>query len=52
MGKKRLAYPIQKLSEGIYLLATLASNAIKSADIEKRSSLSTDVIRYLLLAKK
>lgn len=51
MGKKRLAYPIKKLSEGIYLLATLSARLLKSADIEKRSGLSTDVIRYLLVAK-
>lgn len=51
VGKKRLAYPIKKLSEGVYLLASVQSRGIRSADVEKRASLNNDVIRYLLLVK-
>lgn len=50
-GKKRLAYPINKHTEGVYLLATISSRSLKSADIQKRSGLTNDVIRFLLIAK-
>lgn len=51
MGKKRLAYPIQKLDEGNYIVAHLTGEGVKVGDIEKQSRLQTDVIRYLLIAK-
>lgn len=51
MGKKRLAYPIKKQEEGIYVLVILTGEAVKVGDIEKQARLQTDVIRYLLIAK-
>ncbi len=48
MGKKRLAYPILKHEEGVYVLAILEGEAIKVGEIEKQTRLQTDVIRYLL----
>lgn len=51
VGKKRLAYPINKQTEGVYFLATLNSRALKSSDIEKRARLNENVLRYLLTVK-
>ncbi len=52
MGKKRLAYPIQKHEEGHYVLAMLAADALKVGEIEKQMRLQTDVIRYLLTVQE
>ncbi|TAL41282.1 MAG: 30S ribosomal protein S6 [Methylovulum sp.] len=52
LGKKRLAYPIAKHEEGIYVLAKLEGEALKVGDIEKQARLVPDVIRYLLTATK
>lgn len=51
VGKKRLAYEIKKETEGVYLLATLTAQGIKSAEIEKRSNMNADVLRFLLMVK-
>ncbi len=51
LGKKFLAYPIQKQTEGVYVLATVSAEALHVSDIEKRTRVSTDVLRYLLTAK-
>ncbi len=52
MGKKRLAYPIQKIGEGNYVVAQVEGDAMNIGDMEKQSRLQTDVIRYLLTVKK
>ncbi len=52
LGKKNLAYPIQKLTEGIYLLLNLEAETMKVATLEKQSRLNTDVMRYLLTLKE
>lgn len=51
VGKKRLAYPIKKFTEGVYLMATVASRGLQSSDVEKRASLNDDCLRFLLTAK-
>lgn len=51
LGKKHLAYPIKKYTEGSYLLAHLDANAVVVGEFEKHVRLGTDVLRYLLLAK-
>jgi len=58
LGKKRLAYPIKKMGvsgmqkEGVYVLATLESDGIQVARIEKEMSMGNDVLRYLLTVRK
>jgi small subunit ribosomal protein S6 len=47
LGKKMLAYPIKKQTEGIYVLAKLDGN-VRVSEIEKRMNMGTQVIRYLL----
>lgn len=51
IGKKRLAYEIKKQTEGVYLLATLTAQGVKSADIQKRANMNADVLRFLLVVK-
>ncbi len=51
MGKRTLAYPIQKKTEGIYVLSNLTGNIIVH-DIEKRVQLGAEVLRFLLTVKK
>lgn len=51
-GKKALAYPIQKATEGTYVLATIEGEGIKSADIEKEVRMGTDFLRFMLTVKR
>ncbi|MBI4064844.1 30S ribosomal protein S6 [Candidatus Gottesmanbacteria bacterium] len=51
LGKKQLAYPIQKHKDGIYILVQLEASSLNISVIEKQARLGTDVIRYLLIAK-
>lgn len=50
-GKKTLAYPIKKQTEGIYVFCTL-SGLIVVHDIEKKAQLAGEVLRFLLTVKK
>ena len=52
LGKKSLAYPIQKQTEGVYVLASVSADGLRVGDIEKRAKVGTDVLRYLLTAKQ
>lgn len=51
IGKKRLAYPIRKQTEGVYVLVSLAAEGLKTSDIERQTQLGTDVLRFLLTVK-
>ncbi|MBI3577210.1 30S ribosomal protein S6 [Candidatus Gottesmanbacteria bacterium] len=51
LGKKTLAYPIKKQTEGVYLVAAISGPAIIVGDIEKKTAQMTEVLRYLLLSK-
>ncbi len=46
-GKRRLAYPIAKHKEGIYVQLSHIGNGQQVAILEKAMRLSEDVIRYL-----
>ena len=46
-GKRRLAYPIAKHKEGIYVQLSHKGNGQQVAILEKAMRLSEDVIRYL-----
>ena len=52
LGKKHLAYPIRKQTEGIFILIHLSGDSIKTGLIEKEAKLGTDVIRFLLLERE
>ena len=46
-GKRRLAYPISKHKEGIYVQLSHKGNGQQVATLERAMRLSEDVIRYL-----
>ena len=48
-GRRQLAYPIQKLTEGTYVLwhTQLETEALN--ELERNLKLDTDIIRYLLV---
>ena len=52
LGKKLLAYPIKKQTEGIYVLATLDGAHVHVHELEKKVQLGAEVLRYLLTVKK
>lgn len=49
-GKKVLAYPINKATEGTYVLAIVAGS-IKSGDLEKEIRMDSEILRFMLIAK-
>ena len=48
-GKRRLAYPIEKHTEGIYVQLHHSGNGQQVAVLEQAMGLSDDVIRYLTI---
>jgi small subunit ribosomal protein S6 len=50
LGKKMLAYPIQKKMEGTYVLVKLEGKEVRVGEIEKKVQMGTEVLRYLLTA--
>ena len=48
-GKKKLAYEIDKMTEGFYYFIRFESEATAPAEIESRIRIMDNVIRYLLV---
>ena len=48
-GKRKLAYPIKKYSEGNYVLTRFQLQPAMSKDLEAKLFISEDVIRHLLV---
>ncbi|MEB3310007.1 MAG: 30S ribosomal protein S6 [Snowella sp.] len=48
-GKRRLAYPIQKFQDGIYVLVNYQADGKQVAPLERAMRLSEAVIRYMTL---
>jgi len=51
IGKKELAYPIKKYTEGQYILAMIEGDSLEVSKLEETIKLGSDVIRYLLIAQ-
>tara|TARA_Y100001968_G_scaffold310569_1_gene331639 strand:- start:1108 stop:1551 length:444 start_codon:yes stop_codon:yes gene_type:complete len=51
-GKRRLAYPISKHKEGVYVQLSHQGNGQQVAILEKAMRLSEDVIRYLTVKQE
>ena len=51
-GKRRLAYPIQKQREGIYIQMNYQAPGTHVAPLERAMRYSEDVIRYLTLKQE
>ena len=47
-GKRRLAYPIQFLSEGYYVLVNFTAPAELIRELERNLRISEDVLRFLV----
>ena len=47
-GLRRLAYPIEKFMEGIYVLANFSLDASDVLELERSLTTSEDVIRHLV----
>jgi small subunit ribosomal protein S6 len=48
-GKRRLAYPIKKQSEGNYVLEKVQIKQTALKELDKNLKLSEDVLRYLFI---
>ena len=46
-GKKKLAYEIQKMSEGFYYFIHFEAESTCPAEVERRVRIMEDVLRYL-----
>ncbi|MDP2874272.1 MAG: 30S ribosomal protein S6 [bacterium] len=50
-GKRRLAYRIGSLSEGVYAVFSFSFPAAKIVDLKRHLSLESDLPRFLLIKK-
>jgi len=50
-GRRKLAYPIKKLTEGMYTFITFTSPAGTPREVESRLRLMEDVLRFLIVRK-
>lgn len=51
-GMRRLAYPIQKNTEGFYILFDAVLDPARIPDIERSMQYMEDVLRYLVVRKE
>ena len=49
MGRRRLAYPIQKFTDGHYIVLTVEGTGSELAELERRMRVTDSIIRYLTL---
>jgi small subunit ribosomal protein S6 len=49
LGRRRLAYPIQRFHEGIYQITNFSLLPEKVADLEHQLRLDEDVLRHLVI---
>ena len=50
-GRRKLAYPIKKLTEGMYTFITFTSSADAPREIEGRLRIMENVLRFLIVRK-
>ena len=48
-GKKRLAYPINYINDGYYVLMYFSAPAALPAELERNFKISDDVLRYIVI---
>jgi len=51
-GKRRLAYPINYITEGYYVLVTFKSEPTFPLELERVFGITEGIIRYMTLAKE
>lgn len=49
MGRRKLAYPINKFNEGIYVVLTVEGTGSEIAEVERRMRVTDAIIRYLTI---
>jgi len=49
MGRRRLAYPIQKFKDGYYVVFTIEGTGAEIAEIERRMRVTDTIIRFLTI---
>ncbi|HHT92080.1 MAG TPA: 30S ribosomal protein S6 [Clostridiaceae bacterium] len=50
-GKRRLAYPINYVTEGHYVLATFSSESDFPAELERNFKITEGILRYLVIRR-
>ena len=50
-GMRKLAYPIQKKSEGYYVVIEFKAEATLPAELDRRLKISDNVMRHLIINK-
>jgi len=48
-GRRKLAYPIQKQTDGVYTFITFSSESTTPAEIESRLRIMESVLRFLVI---
>ena len=48
-GNKRLAYPIQYINDGYYVLMTFEADPALPAELERNYKIADDVLRYIVI---
>ena len=48
-GKQRLAYPIQYINDGYYVLMTFEAEPTLPAELERNYKIADDVLRYIVI---
>ena len=51
-GKRRLAYEIQKVTEGYYSFITFSAEPTAPTELESRMRIKENVLRYLIVAQE
>lgn len=51
-GKRRLAYPIDDINDGYYVLATITAEPNFPAELERIFKITDGIMRYLVLRKE
>ena len=50
-GKRRLAYEIQDLNEGIYVLVTFQADAAAVKELDRVMKITDEVLRHMIIRK-
>ena len=51
IGTRRLAYPIEKKTEGYYVLVELSAPASLPKELDRRLKISDDVVRHIIVVR-
>ena len=51
MGTRRLAYPIEKKTEGYYVLVEFSAPAELPKELDRRLRISDDIVRHIIVVR-